>query len=177
MKYLLIATVLILPLAACSDKSAPPTPATVASAPAPNGGTFVKADGTRPAALPAKLTAATSCSFDTLNGAPRGVSNDIANKAQVQLNGWIANTAATAAPGQVYLELDGPGKLYAAGTRGLKRPDVAAAFNNPVLLDSGWDAQLDLSTAPAGTYKLHLILVDGATATICDPNAALVIGS
>jgi hypothetical protein len=148
----------------------------VHAAPAP-ALVFSKADATRPAAFPAELAAVSSCAFDRLNGAEHGASNAIADKTRVAMNGWSADTKTSVAPGPVFVEFDGPVKLYVAAQRGLKRPDVAGAFNNPVLQDAGWEANADLSAAAPGEYKIRVIEVNGATATICDPHSALVIAA
>lgn len=177
MKYILITAAVALSLSACSNKSEQPAAsaaASAATAPAP-AVVFNKADATRPASLPAELVPASSCGFDRLNGADRGASNSISDKTRVAMNGWVADLKATAAPGPVFVEFDGPVKLYAAAQRGLKRPDVAGAHNNPVLVDSGWEANVDLSAATPGEYKVHVIEVNGTSATTCDPASVVVI--
>lgn len=176
MKSLLLTTAVVLALSACSEKTEPAAPAAGApAAPAAVAPVFTKADVTRPASLPAELAAVTTCSFDRLNGNEHGLSNNIADKTKVSLNGWSADIKATVAPGPVFVELDGPVKLYAAAQRGLKRPDVAGAHNNPVLQDAGWEANIDMSAAVPGEYKVNILEVNGTAATTCNPNSILVI--
>lgn len=174
MKSLLLTTAVVLALSACSEKTEQAAPAAEAPA-APVAVVFTKTDSTRPASLPAELKAVDTCGFDRFNNAERGLSNAIADKTKVSMNGWSADIKATAAPGAVFLQLDGPVKLYAAAQRGLKRPDVAAVHNNPVLQDAGWEANIDMSAAVPGEYKLNILEVNGTTATTCDPHGVLVI--
>ena len=169
MKYTALMAALALTLGACSDKAKPPGRTAAA------GRAYVKADIARPASLPPELPAVASCGFDGLNGGAAGAANAIQDQARIALSGWSADPRTTLAPGRVFVELDGPVKLYAAARRGLKRPDVAAALNNPMLNDAGWEASIDLSSAAPGAYKVHLIELNGAAATTCDPHSALVI--
>lgn len=164
-----------LSLSACSNKQESSTVRASASAAAVPAVVFNKAEAIRPNSLPAELASVNTCSFDHLNGAPHGESNTIGDKARVALNGWSADTKATSVPGPVFVELDGPVKLYVAAQRGLKRPDVVGVFNNPVLLDSGWEANIDLSAASPGSYKVRVIEVSGTSATTCDAQGTLVI--
>lgn len=189
MKYILMTAMVALSLSACSDPSnqpaasagdtaaaAPAAPVPAAPAPAaPTGVVYTKAEATRPVTLPAQLAAVASCGFDRLNGGERTVSNTIGDKSRVSMNGWAADLKATVPPGPLFIEFDGPVKLYVAAQRSLKRPDVVSAHNNPVLIDSGWEANFDMSAAMPGQYKVQLIEVNGAGATTCDPNAVFVI--
>lgn len=177
MKYMLIAATAALSLSACSDRTEQPAGGTAGGAPAVQAVVFNKADSIRPASFPAELASVSSCAFDRLNGGEHGPSSAIADKTRVAMNGWSADTKASAAPGPVFVEFDGPVKLYVAAQRGLKRPDVAGAFNNPVLQDAGWEANVDLSAATPGEYKVRLIEVNGTAATVCDPNSVFVIAS
>lgn len=175
MKYIFMTAAVALTLSACSEKTEQPAASAGAASAAPV--VFSKAETARPASLPAELAAVPHCSFDLLNDGARGESETISNKARVTMNGWSGDPKATAAPGSVFLEFDGPAKLYATAQRGLKRPDVASAYSNPILQDSGWEAHIDLSAATPGQYKVRVIEVNGANATSCDPHSVLVISS
>lgn len=175
MKHVLMAAAVAFSLSACSDSNEQPAGHAGGGAAAVPAVAFSKAGAIRPASLPAELAPVSSCAFDRLNGGEHGASSAIADKSRVAINGWAADTKATAAPGPVFVEFDGPVKLYVAAQRSLKRPDVAGAFNNPVLQDAGWEANVDLSAATPGEYKLRVIEVNGAAGTICDPHGALVI--
>lgn len=175
MKYIFMIVATALSLSACSDPESPAASAATNAGTAASAVVFSKAETTRPASLPVELAVVGTCGFDRLNGSEHGESSAISDKVRVALNGWSADTNATAVPGPVIVEFDGPVKLYVSAQRSLKRPDVAGAFNNPVLQDAGWEANVDLSAATPGSYKIHLIEINGSTATICDPHGALVI--
>lgn len=175
MNYVLIAGAIVLTLSACSDRAEQPGAGAADGAPAVTAVVFSKAGTARPSSLPAELTPVSSCAFDHLNGSEHGASSAIADKSRVVMNGWSADAKAAAAPGPVFVEFDGPVKLYVGAQRSLKRPDVASAFNNPVLVDAGWETKVDLSAATPGEYKVRVIEVNGASATICDPNSVFVI--
>jgi hypothetical protein len=169
MKSIVMIAALALTLGACADKSKAPALSAAADR------LYIKADVARPSSLPLELPVVASCAFDGLNGGAAAASNAIGDKARVALNGWSGDIKTTVAPGPVLVELDGPVTLYAAASRGVKRPDVATVHNNPVLQDAGWAAGIDLTSAMPGTYKVHVIEGNGAAATTCDPHSELVI--
>lgn len=172
MKYILLMAVIGVSISACTERPADQA----ASKPMESAIVYVKPDETKPATIPAALTATTTCSFDGLNGGAREVQNLISDKSKIRLVGWAANTAGVSVSGDVFLELDGAVKLYAKVIRGsVKRPDVAEAYKNPALVDSSWEVNLDMSGVAPGKYKIRIIGVNGQASAICDPNGFLII--
>jgi hypothetical protein len=65
----------------------------------------------------------------------------ITDKSKIRLSGWA--TDGDMIPKVVFIELEGPGKVYLEASRGVKRPDVAAHLNEPGLVDAGWESYAD----------------------------------
>lgn len=167
----LIMTIFAASLAACTEKKV-----VTAEIGSTNLSQMItKANATRPSNIPKTLITSSSCSFDRFDGLARETVSVVKDKSKVNLNGWMGNPASTGAPGPIVLEMDGPSKFYFAGKRSLKRPDVAAALKKPVLVDSGWESNVDLSAVPPGSYKLHLIMLDEQSGSVCDPNGTIVV--
>jgi len=186
MKYpLLFAALCCLSLVACSEKQPEKaaTPVPGAATPVPGAATpvpgVVKATTVRPAAIPATLSSSDACALDTVNGqlAKDASTSDAAtsDKAKIKLAGWAANFPAGTSSQQIYVELEGPSKLYIRATHGLMRPDVAAFFNKPGLGDAGWTATVDLSEAAAGAYKVRIITVEGQSGLVCDSKKSIAV--
>ena len=163
---LLFAGLCCLSLVACSEKQ-PEKAAT----PVPG---VVKATTVRPAAMPATLSLSEACALDAVNG-QLAKDASTSDKAKIKLDGWAANFPAGTSSQQIYVELEGPSKLYFRATHGLMRPDVAAVFNKPGLGDAGWTASVDLSEAAAGAYKVRIITVEGQSGLVCDSKKSIAI--
>jgi hypothetical protein len=99
----------------------------------------------------------------------------ISDKARIKLAGWAGNVPAGTSPQQVFVDLEGPSKVYLQAAHGIKRPDVADFFKKPGLADTGWMAYADLSEMAAGAYKVRIIQVEGQSGLVCDSNESVVI--
>ena len=174
MKCPLLVAVIVLSLAGCSEKEpekAPTPAASPAAAPAPS---FAKATTVRPAVIQSTRSLPNACSFDAVNDQPPKDAS-ISDKARVKLHGWAGNVPAGTSPKQVFVEFEGPSKVYVQATHGIKRPDVADALKKPGLVDTGWVAYADLSDAAAGAYKVRIIQVEVQSGLVCDSNKSIVI--
>ncbi len=170
MKYPLLVAAIGLSLAACSEKQ-PEKAATPVATPPPS---FAKATTVRPAVIQATQSMPNACALDGVNDQPAKESS-ISEKARVKLIGWAANVPAGTSPKQIFVEFEGPSKVYVQAAHGTKRPDVADHFKKPGLADTGWVAYADLSEAAAGAYKVRIIQVEGQTGLVCDSNKSIVV--
>lgn len=170
MKYPLLVAAMGLSLVACSEKE-PEKPA--ASIPPPASG-FAKATTVRPAVIQSTLSLPNACALDIVNDqSPKDAS--IPDKAKIKLFGWAGNVPAGTSPKQIFVEFEGPSKVYVQAVHGIKRPDVADALKKPGLVDTGWVAYADLSEMAAGTYKVRIIQVEGQSGLVCDSKHSIAI--
>ena len=170
MKYPLLVAAIGLALAACSEKE-PEKAATPVATPAP---IYAKATTVRPAAIQSTRSLPDACALDSVNDQPAKDAS-ISDKAKIKLIGWAGNVPAGTSPKQIFVELEGPNKLYVQAAHGVKRPDVADHFKKPGLADTGWVAHADLSEAAAGTYRVRIIQVEGQSGLVCDSNKSIAI--
>jgi hypothetical protein len=116
-----------------------------------------------------------SCVIDAINDQLAQESNPIADKSKVKFEGWAANIAAGTTPEAVYIELEGPAPFYLKASTGIKRPDVATAFNKPSVTEAGWIAFADLSALAAGSYKMRMIQLTAAAGWVCETKPVLIL--
>lgn len=166
-KSLGVSVITLLALIACSEK---PSEKMLKKEP-----DYIKASAVRPTSIPSKLDSSDACSIDTVNDKARGLTSSITDKEKVKFSGWIGNTITGTTPKDVIIELEGSSKIYLSASRGLKRPDVAAHFNRPSLVDSGWNSYSDLKDVASGSYTLRVIQIEGDAGLICAPNSTIVI--
>ena len=57
---------------------------------------------------------------------------------------------------------------------GVARPDVASAFDNPALADSGFQLEVEGITIP-GAYRLQIGSVNGGTNQLCQNSIPLIV--
>lgn len=191
MRRLLMTTAIVLALSACADdkpsseqapqaEAAAPagTPGQITAEPAASSGPPPEqalTSAARPTEIPADSKVVEGCALDSVDGQAVVTTGQVANKENVRLSGWAGDVENGTSPEVIYLQLDGPQALYVRAARGAQRPDVATHFGKPGLADAGWDANVDLSAMPAGTYKVHVIqLVDGG-AIACDTVRSVVL--
>jgi hypothetical protein len=177
MKFSLVALLIASLLSACSDKVAE-SGKTAPSAASSSAGAFIPVTGTRPASIPSALKGTDNCAVDLINAAVATESTAIADKTQVSLTGWAADSVTGTVPKEVFLEIDGPAKSYIQAATGISRPDVASHFNKPALGTAGWSAAANLGSLPSGTYVLRVIQLSGSSVgALCDPHRVIVLNS
>jgi len=174
MKHSLLVAAMGLSLVACSEK--PPEKATTPTAPsaAPSAPSFVKPTAVRPAAIQSVASVTDGCALDYMNDRPMKDAT-ITDKAKVTLLGWAGNVPAGSSPQQVFLEFEGPSKIYLKTAHSAKRPDVVDHFKKPGLADAGWAAYADFSEVTAGAYKVRIIQLQGQTSMVCESNHSIAI--
>lgn len=177
MKYTLICVAIGLSLAACSDKPSDKVAARNSSPEAAPAAApvYLKAEAAHPASLPVTRVPTDTCSIDTINDQLAKDANPIADKTKIKFEGWAANVAAGTTAQEIYVELEGPAKFYLKANPGIKRLDVASAFNKPSLETAGWVSLADLSALGAGRYKMRVIQVSGTSASVCEAKPVMVI--
>ncbi|MTW14112.1 hypothetical protein GM658_26205 [Pseudoduganella eburnea] len=169
---LLTTTALVLLVSACSNKEE--KPAAAAAAPVPPSAS--KPSATRPAELPATLAVSTDCALERFNDAPPSADdNAVTDKSKVYLNGWAANSKSDQAPGDVYIEMTGPGHYFVKAERGIQRPDIAEVYKKPLLVNAGWSVTMDLSGVAPGAYDIKILEAAGAGSTECVPSNKISI--
>ena len=170
MKYPLLIAAMGLSLVACSEKPPEKPAAPVAT----QASGIAKATAARPAVIQSTQSLPNACALDSVND-QLGKDASISDKARVKLSGWAGNVPAGTSPKQVFVEIDGPSKVYVQAALGIKRQDVADHFKKPGLADVGWVANADLSELAAGAYKVRTIQVEGQTGLVCDSNKSIVL--
>jgi hypothetical protein len=94
-------------------------------------------------------------------GVARGSVDDLQMAgAAVTVRGWAASAALQRPLAGVCLEVDGKIVAKEAVSYGLSRPDVAAAFGNAALQDSGYEVRVQAGDVAAGVHQLIVIGVD-----------------
>ena len=127
-------------------------------------------DFSRPAPVQhARVVEADRCdgSIDVLDGAsPMPAS--VATTHFLHVRGWLARSAAAGElPETTYVTLtDAAGSRWLIAARGTPRPDVAAYFRQPRLVDAGYAVAADVS-ALDGEYSLGLAYGDAGTLVLC----------
>ena len=117
----------------------------------------------------ARVVEADRCdgSIDVLDGAsPMPAS--VATTHFLHVRGWLARSAAAGElPETTYVTLtDAAGSRWLIAARGTPRPDVAAYFRQPRLVDAGYAVAADVS-ALDGEYSLGLAYGDAGTLVLC----------
>ncbi len=92
-------------------------------------------------------------------------STTVAQAHNLQVRGWAVDPQ-DGVPVQVQILIDG--KVAGNATLGQPRPDIAAAYNNPAYLNSGWTFNYAASGLSLGLHKVTTIASDslGLSATI-----------
>jgi hypothetical protein len=163
--------VISLVLFACNKNQPESAPALLSN---PKQG-FDKATSEPPITISEKLGEFHSCNIDSINDSVAKDSLLIPDKSKFKMAGWSANVTTGESPKDIFIEFDGPTKKYIKLLRGLKRPDVAASYKNPVLENSGWEVYVDLSDTQAGEYKMRIIQIEKDNVLICKPKRSIVL--
>jgi len=82
----------------------------------------------------------------------------VSRGATVKLFGWAADPARKPSRGLMFI-VDGERRIDVTRDYGAPRPDVAAAFNNPSMLNTGFSATLPTSSLRTGTHVVTLGIV------------------
>lgn len=136
---------------------------------------MVKVIVERPSNIPSLLTTIGPCSLDIVNNQTAQDTNPIEDKTKVKLAGWAGNVTKGTSPQEVWIELNGVNTAYLKAATKIKRPDVAAFFNKPGLVDTGWEVYADLSGLAPGNYKVQIIMLEGRAGLISDTKRTIQI--
>jgi hypothetical protein len=129
--------------------------------------------------LPA-VVQATACNIDTVAGAPAATGGALHSKGSGALSiaGWIISNDKLQVPEALSLRLeDRSAELVwqATGSTGVARPDVANSFSNPALVSSGFDARIDVSAVPEGSYHVYVTYALDDVSYACDNGAQVQV--
>ena len=141
-------------------------PAAAPAAPAP---IFIKPSMEWPIIIPTPLRPITpgGC-LDYVDNKSAMKPVTVSDKSKVKFAGWAAYVERGIVPQSAYLEFEGPVQAYLKITIRVNRPDVAAYFDKPGLMDSGWEAYADLTALPGGDYKVKIIQIEGRSGLVYD---------
>lgn len=87
------------------------------------------------------------------------------------LRGWAANSDLNAPTAAACIIMDGKVVVATTGVYGGNRPDVAAAFNSPSLVPTGFQLLVAASAIPLGRHRIQ------AAAVAADGTASVIAGS
>lgn len=182
-----VAAVLLLCLAtaACNRTEPGNAPAPAAEAPA---GASVEPSPEPNTAPGAELTAeqvavvpvlSETCNLESIDGVVVQDMEPIAPKArQFSVSGWLVDDVARNVPTGLAVRaysVSGDGRIWQfPASGGIERSDVQALQGNvPEMLNSGFQAQLDLSGLAPGEYRLRLAYPRGDQLVVCDNGRAV----
>jgi hypothetical protein len=115
------------------------------------------------------------CNVDSIDWKPlSGALIAVNQSSMLYLNGWVADVDKGLALPNVYIELASPNgnEFYLRGSRN-ERPDVAAAFKESSLMQSGFAAAAKLAGLPQGIYRIRILQLGSNRAEGCDFGAKL----
>ena len=125
-----------------------------------------------------KVTLMETCFADNISGATK-VGSAWVTKTNVPLifQGWSGDKVKTTVATRAIIQLiDGENNFVKSWVTeyGVARPDVASAFSNPALGNSGFN--LELGGIPyAGSYKLQIGSVNDGTNQLCQISIPLIV--
>jgi hypothetical protein len=115
-----------------------------------------------------------ACYIDVINSAAPARLLSVDRQGGARILGWAANTDDRVVAEQVYIKLSSTaGVHYWAKAHQYVRPDVAKAFGNPALSNSGFTVSADLRSMTPGVYGVKIVLLNGGYARECDSNREL----
>lgn len=128
------------------------------------------------APLPAAAESGGDCAVDLVDGQAVGDTPMPIHGPLMSVRGWAALSAGTGlANDAIFLELTEPtGKTRLETTKTVPRPDVASAFNQPRLANTGYEAYVDIRN-DSGLYRIRIVQRNGARLVACDAKAFSVI--
>lgn len=120
-----------------------------------------------------------SCYVDRIDGLIKNPDGQYVGNAGETINvwGWAADTKSGKVPKIVNLilaEVGGETFNFGSSEVGAKRPDVAAVFGRPELVNSGFRVEGKLNTQP-GSYSVQLVADYQNKIVVCAPNALLKV--
>jgi hypothetical protein len=176
-RTLLVAFTASIALAACKPSTPDPeatapaaaaatTPADTAPAAAASNGPAAPVPTTLTALDEASRSASIErtgmCSFDLIDGVKveANVVAHFQNPASSKIEGWVADMASMSHPEDARLRLenaDRSGVWEVGFGTPVSRPDVAKYYKSKALTDSGFSLTTDLSSLPAGVYRVSAV--------------------
>jgi hypothetical protein len=121
--------------------------------------------------LHARSHTGSACYIDLINSAAPAALVSVDRQRGALILGWAANTDDHVIAEQVYIELSSTaGMHYWAKAHQYSRPDVAKAFSNSALSESGFTVSADLRSVMPGMYRVKIVLLNGGYARECDSN-------
>jgi hypothetical protein len=117
------------------------------------------------------------CSLDAVNGrAPIFDVMRVKRASRLKVDGWAFNDVQM--PDETVLMLTNSAVQYRATvSRIVPRPDVAAYFKIPSLVNSGYIGDIGLSHVPDGIYDVSVFMLSGNAVTICHTGKKIKITS
>lgn len=103
-----------------------------------------------------------------------GPSVPVSRLARLRLDGWVADVDKGVAQPDVYVEISTASnrRFYIHASRSA-RPDVAAAFRQPSLMQSGFVASAKVTNLPPGLYDIRILQLAPDTIEACNSGIKL----
>lgn len=117
------------------------------------------------------------CNIEAMDASPfNGSPLDAASSHTHVLGGWIADPGLAHASYWLRFENKSKGLRYQAPlSLTVKRPDVVAARDGSVSLNSGFEETLPAQSLPAGQYHAYVAAMQGAQVRVCDNGREIVV--
>lgn len=106
---------------------------------------------------PPDIEKAGNCVLDSVTSKP----------GYVLFNGWQADIAEGATPEPVIIRLIGDGGTFTTPARRGRRPDVAAHFKQPALIDAGYRGMVTQASIPIGSFAVQIETGTGRARRAC----------
>jgi YbbR domain-containing protein len=115
------------------------------------------------------------CSVDFIAGKPDAIV--YVKPGRVEINGWAFDESKHITARDLQIQLTGAKgePITAKDPVRIDRPDIAKAYNNKELTNSGFNFILDTSSLAPGTYGVTLHIPEGNTLFVCQSKKFVVI--
>ncbi|MBP5948275.1 MULTISPECIES: hypothetical protein [Pseudomonas] len=114
------------------------------------------------------------CSVDVISGKPDAIV--YVKRGKVEIQGWAFDDATQVTAQNLQMRLTGAqGEATAKDPVRFDRPDVAKAYNNKELTNSGYNFVLDTTALVPGAYAIALEIPKGNAMYVCQSKKLVVI--
>lgn len=114
------------------------------------------------------------CSVDLISGKPDAIV--YVKRGKVEIQGWAFDDGGKVTAQKLQMRLTGAqGEATAKDPVRIDRPDVAKAYNNKELTNSGFNFSLDATALVPGAYAIALDIQNGNALYVCQSKKLVVI--
>lgn len=102
-----------------------------------------------------------------------------ARNADLVVSGWAVDPRDESIPGKAWIQMSAVDSnqhgVIAEIKRNVPRPDVAAAFNKPSFVGTGFSLPMTVRALPKGDYVIAIVQQVGADVLVCQATARVVL--